>query len=187
MNYYGSVALDWECGNCWVTMHHPSAKDAAQYLCESKALAKPHNRRTWTARLCYDCEVVPRSPGNTVPMTPEENDLFVKLTWWSWDYLWWTLLTGNKEQLSNIISRPDDFILEKASVVCTDAVPIYLAPSTGRLCVPWALLDERQARRRAKADGIAVEHSSVSLAIDAQGSSRKNKGKLTWVCRWRSW
>ena len=109
-------------------MHHLEERSAEDELklteaeqkwlvqCKSKfeALSKPHNRRTWTARLCYDCEVVPRSPGNTVPMTPEENDVFVKLTWWSWDYLMWTLMTGNKEQLSNIISRPGDFILEKA-------------------------------------------------------------------------
>ena len=63
-------------------------------------------------------------------------------------------------------------------------MPVYLNPSTGKVLVPWEQLDERQTRRMQKRLGMQVKDPTASISLDAGGSSRKSKDRLTWWQRW---
>ena len=48
--------------------------------------------------------------------------------------------------------------IENMPVYATDAVPVYPSCSTGKILVPWHLLDERQRRSYLKRHGMVVPH-----------------------------
>ena len=73
--------------------------------------------------------------------------------------------------------------LEEFGLACTDAVPVYLSASTGKVFVPWDALDRRSQRRLQQLNGESPEHPLRSLCVDAVGSSRLNKDRLTWINR----
>ena len=71
--------------------------------------------------------------------------------------------------------------LEEFGLAASDAVPVYLSPSTGKVLVSWDALDARQRRWLTKKHGGKPEKVLRSFSIDAEGASRLDKDRLTWI------
>lgn len=72
--------------------------------------------------------------------------------------------------------------------MASDAVPIYLNVSTGKVCIPIAHVQATSARKihrqHLKLDLVdELAALDISAAVDACGASRGEKDRLTWWCR----
>ncbi len=108
-----------------------------------------------------------------------------KLGWMSWDRLCYILSHGSVEELANFVANPEKFVKhrEELPVVGSDAVPVYLDTATGKILVSTRVLDAANRRRIAKAKGIEPEELTEDVHIVAEGASRQDKDRLTWICR----
>ena len=68
-------------------------------------------------------------------------------------------------------------------IVASDAVPVYLDISTGKILVSTDVLHAAQKRRLAKTLGTEPDEVPDQMHIVAQGESRQDKDRLTWICR----
>jgi hypothetical protein len=171
----------------------PEADEKKQRLSINRLskLTKPHNKKYLGARLLYACNFVTRRPHNVVPYTTAENDCICKLSWQSWDWLTHVLATGTAAQLKTFMCEPDIFIQNRKSLVIVgqDATPVYLDLSTGKMLVRGEVLDACNLRRAAKKArdknrNISIVTLTGSTApSDAQGSSRREKNRLTLILR----
>ena len=160
-----------------------------------KALAMintKHGRNYRLGRLKAKTGFVERKPGNVMPMTEAEADLVVELTWQSLDCLTNMLMTGSAEQLASFVAEPETLIQERESIamIFEDAVPVYLDPSTGKVLVAFEHLDDenrRRAQQLLRRTGKTAQASRLELdfapAGQAKGASRRDKNRLTWICR----
>ena len=74
-------------------------------------------------------------------------------------------------------------VREDLPIVASDAVPVYLDSSTGKILVSTDVLSAAQKRRVAKKLGKEPEEVPEQMHICAQGESRQDKDRLTWICR----
>ena len=126
--------------------------------CENKkhSLRIVDNKRQWTQSLAAWCHISFRAPGNVVPFTPQEMQLFISLGWQAFDKLWLTIAKGSEQDLQALFAEVPKIKRERIPLMASDAVPVYPSPSTGRIAVPWDLLDQRQARSYRKKNGLPV-------------------------------
>ena len=74
-------------------------------------------------------------------------------------------------------------------VIAQDATPVYLDASTGKILVRASLLKELRLRRVAKKlveqgrSSTLVQLTGISKPSDAEGSSRREKNRLTFIMR----
>ena len=161
-------------------------------LDKQKALESTKLRRDWRAKLCWVTRMTPRVPGNVASMSAEETNLVCLLTLQSWDHLTHLLATGDADALGSLVADPTELMLHRneIAVVCQDAVPVYLDPSTGKVLVSFADIELRRQRQHLLADPSKAEVAAQLQAQhkpfgEAEGSSRKNKNRLTFICRQR--
>ena len=111
--------------------------------------------------------------------------MLMKLGWQCFDRLCWILAYGSEEQLANFVAKPEEFIehREDLPVVHTDAVPVYLDTGTGKILVSTRVLDAAARRRLARRHGKEPEELTEDIHICAEGPSRGEKDRLTWICR----
>ena len=132
------------------------------------------------------CEVVERRPNLVFPMTLEESKLVCSLTWASFDRLMHVLLYGSDEDLAAFSALPADEYraqVEDMPIVNTDAVPVYLDCSTGKVLMHTSVLRLAQLRRLAKKSGAEPGEVPDQLHLTAEGESRQDKDRLTWLVR----
>lgn len=74
--------------------------------------------------------------------------------------------------------------MELVSIVYSDAVPVYLHAGTGRITVPVEILEMKMERRRQQRAGQCKQAPPAEvLNLEAEGGSRREKDRLTWLCR----
>jgi hypothetical protein len=74
--------------------------------------------------------------------------------------------------------------VELVSIVYSDAVPVYLHAGTGRVTVPIEVLEMKMERQRQHRAGCVKQAPpAVVLNLEAEGGSRREKDRLTWLCR----
>ena len=161
-------------------------KDCAGKL---EALKKAHNIRQTREYLCVQCDLHGRKPGNVMPLTKQEHELVCELTLQSWDCIVDQLARGDAERLKGVVYDYEKLAAERHKIVTvhSDAVPIYLDPSVGKVLLSYDSLAAEHQRRLQLFSGNtgAPGASGVEFAPtgDAMGSSRRNKNRLTWICR----
>ena len=69
------------------------------------------------------------------------------------------------------------------AIIAQDAVPVYLAPSTGKILVNFANLSALVARRKQQEDPNGQGILDYKPRGQAQGATRKDKDRLSWICR----
>ena len=108
-----------------------------------------------------------------------------KLGWQSFDRLCYILAYGTEKQLENFVAKPEVFVetREDLPIAASDAVPVYLDISTGKILVSTSVLDAAAKRRLAKKKGQEPEELTENVHIIAEGASRQDKDRLTWICR----
>ena len=143
------------------------------------------NRQYHKQSLLQWCEVVERKPDLVFPMSEEESRLLMKLGWQSFDRLFYLISHGSVEQLRQFVADPVEFMKhrEELPVVATDAVPVYLDVATGKILVPLSCLDAAKKRRLAKRRGLEPEQLDEDIHLVAEGASRGEKDRMTWICR----
>ena len=109
----------------------------------------------------------------------------MKLGWQSFDRLCYFLSYGSEAELKDFVAEPKKFIehREELPIVASDAVPVYLDISTGKVLVPAKVLDACARRQLAKRKGLEPEELTEDIHLVAEGASRQDKDRLTWLCR----
>ena len=109
----------------------------------------------------------------------------MQLGWQSWDRLCYILAYGSEEDLKDFVAYPADFIKhrEDLPIAAHDAVPVYLDISTGKILVSTSVLDAICKRRLAKSKGLEPEELDEDAHLIAEGGSRGEKDRMTWLCR----
>ena len=109
----------------------------------------------------------------------------MKLGWQSWDRLCYILAYGSEEDLKDFVAKPAEFIQHREDLpICAhDAVPVYLDISSGKILVSTSVLDAICKRRLAKKHGKQPEELTEDVHLVAEGASRGEKDRLTWLCR----
>ena len=137
-------------------------------------------------RLAWVCDLFSRVPSNVMPMTAEEANLVCELTLQSFDSLLHSLHTKSGQELAPFVADPDAWVQnrKRTALLMRDAVPVYLDCSTGKILVPMERLSaERQKIMRSSLPGkrsLTLDYTSPN---EAQGATRKDKNRLTWICR----
>ena len=146
----------------------------------SSRQAKLYHKET----LLQHCEVVERKPDLVFPMSEAESRLLMKLGWQSFDRLVWCLSQGDESQLKAFVGQPEKFIAGRRDIpiAMTDAVPVYLDVAAGKILVPVSALEASRKRRIAKKRGVEPEELTEDIHIVAEGASRGEKDRLTWIC-----
>ena len=123
-------------------------------------------------------------------MSDEESDCICKLSWECWDWLVDRLARGTAEELKGYMCEAELFTQpghrNKLVVVAQDATPVYLAgKNLVRADTLEALRRRRLAKRIAQRDMAAavVEPTGVAKPNDGEGSSRREKNRLTYFMR----
>ena len=154
------------------------------------ALEKAHNLRQHRSRVVFRTGFQQLTPGNVMPLTPAESELICLLTWQSFDWRLHFLTTASAEQLKEFVAEPEKWQanLPGTAIFARDAVPVYLDAATGKLLVSAgrlnSLCERRAALAYAKKKGLPrAEAQEVVLTSDAQGASRQDKNRSTWICR----
>ena len=114
-----------------------------------------------------------------------ESRLLMKLGWQSFDRICYFLSYGSEAELKDFVANPAEFIKhrEDLPIVASDAVPVYLDISTGKVLVPAKVLDASARRQLAKRKGLQPEELTEDIHLVAEGASRQDKDRLTWLCR----
>jgi len=109
----------------------------------------------------------------------------MKLGWQSFDRVCHILAYGSEEDLADFVADPAEFIKHREDLpICAhDAVPVYLDISTGKILVSTSVLDAISKRRLAKKRGQQPEELTEDVHLVAEGASRQDKDRLTWLCR----
>ena len=82
-------------------------------------------------------------------MTAAETEVVWELTLQSQDRLLHVVAHASEKELQTYIANAPEFAEYKkeTKLVAQDVVPVYLAPATGRILVPFSSLDTCQQRR----------------------------------------
>ena len=132
------------------------------------------------------CDLVERESDLTFPMSPEESRLVCFLSWQSFDRIVHLLCYGNLDTLAEFCADP--LLLqqqrENIPVVGSDAVPVYLDTSTGKVLVSGDVITAQAKRNLAKRLNLPTEEVPDKMHLTAEGESRQDKNRLTWVQRW---
>lgn len=160
----------------------PKLQAAKDFL--SKGMHSKQSRLYHKMQLLMHCSVVERKPDLVFPMSEDESRLLVQLGWQSFDRLVFILAYGSAEVLKDFVAKPEEFIKHRDSlpIIASDAVPVYLDVATGKILVPLTMLDAACKRRMAKKRGLEPEELHEDLHITAEGASRGEKDRLTWIC-----
>lgn len=152
-----------------------------------EVLQKADNRRGQRNKLLGMCGIRENAPSNVMPLEQKEADLLVKLGWQSWDYTVEALISQSEERLQWLFHDAEKVAREVASVrlVFSDAVPIYMHPSTGKVSVSAEVLRSKAERLKARRKGEPPPAlpAEVTLNLEAEGGSRREKDRLTWIAR----
>ena len=111
-------------------------------------LKKSSNLRYITAHAKYEAQIIGRVAGNARPLTAEEGDCLLRLTWESFDHIFRLVVEGVTEYLKKLVADPAQWqkCLDEVMLATADAVPVDLHPGTSRIAVSLAELDERNKR-----------------------------------------
>ena len=115
--------------------------------------------KKYRAKLLYETDFRERVPNLTLPMTPEEADLVQELTLQNFSYVGDKLATASAEELRQWVKDPEEWIENRAGTawMSSDAVPVYLDISTGKILVDRTAVHALGQRRRRK-DETATRH-----------------------------
>ena len=153
-----------------------------------------NNRRKMKQTLLSYCDVSERTANLVFPMSLDESRLTCKLTWQAFDRLIYNLFFADLEVLGDFVAEPE-MVRERAhetKFVGSDAIPVYLDPSVGKVVVPNSYQEQhskrrkvRQLRQEAAAGDEVPDLPDVSLPVHltASGASRQEKDRLTVLCR----
>ena len=126
-------------------------------------------------------------------MPREGTNLVCLLTLQSWDSLVHQIAIGDPRGLGHLCAFPTELVAHLSEICCVfqDAMPVHLGPPTGKVLASFSDIAEESHRRRLNEDPagkakIAALNLQHRLFGESQGSSRKQKGRLTLVCRQRT-
>mgnify|MGYP001181987470 FL=1 len=154
-----------------------------------ESLLKQDNAKKHRANLLNKTDFRERVPNLTMPMTSEEADLDQLLTLQHFSHIVYKLATADAAELKSWISDPEAWIEDRPNTawVSSDAVPVYLDTSTGKVLVDLQAIQQLGQRRRRKGESattFAQRRGAVEkVPLDVQGATRKDKNRLTWICR----
>ena len=171
-----------ECARQDILQDEVKLKAATEFL--SKGMMSKQSKLYHKMQLLMHCQVVERKPDLVFPMSEAESRLLMQLGWQSFDRLVFLLAYGSAEVLKDFVAQPEEFIEHRESlpIVASDAVPVYLDIATGKILVPLRMLDAAAKRRLAKKRGLEPDALHEDLHITAEGASRGEKDRLTWIC-----
>ena len=156
---------------------------------KAQTLLKQDNSRKYRQKLLYATDFRERVPNLTLPMTPAEAELVQELTLMNFSYIVNHLATASLAELTGWVANPEKWIenREDTAWVSSDAVPVYLDISTGKILVDRLAIHQMGQRRRRK-DETATHFlqrrgATEQVPLDVQGATRKDKNRLTWICR----
>ena len=109
----------------------------------------------------------------------------MQLGWQSWDRLVYILAYGSDEDLTDFVADPEAFIKDREDLpICAhDAVPVYLDISSGKILVSTSVLGAISWRRLAKKKSQQPEELTEDIHLVAEGASRQDRDRLTWLCK----
>ena len=77
-----------------------------------KNLEKRYNWRSLVACAKYELQIVDRRPGNVRPLTAEEDNLLLRLTYESFDHILRLAVEGSQEELGRRVADPEKWQTE---------------------------------------------------------------------------